>query len=710
MTSLKVNLTNQSRGKTPSVTSIPSLNLGTDISKVNPYSTGDIPSKSLIQELQKGMQILKENTQIFKTLRSSSRKSARFEEDKQSNIKTLDFRKIKKNTETLNSSSRMMTELQDRIRLLSESEKPAPTRPHRYAEIDTSLSDLSFRHLGRGLDPTPDIVDSFMHKTPRNPSESKQISLPATTYHVQYADYLAKKQIEEEEKLRSIEVPKAEPKEIQSLRVLFSGLDRLRRGLVDKSALYAEILKNSEFVEMFGGEENLKECMENAESEAINIEEFLTIYQVSKNNLLKNVVNKQAVNEIQQEKQTKQRELAKSLSRKPLNITVPKPFSFTTREGRKEESIRQRKLREMLEEKEKDTEEQLKIKFEAKPVPPEVIIPLYDQIMQEQEERRKQVKEQSIAITKASEKPFSFYYRDQEKPKVVDEAPAEYRFKANPVPRDSQILKMHEFQQLEEQRKLRIQRNARELYMQSSLPPRMAMHAQRTSVTPHPRVEMTFKFRANTVPDFETLQNNFQRTLDTVKQNQTKTIPQPFNFQESRRLCKYAQLLDEVPTAHEKWGEAKKRSKSLSALSKPKYIIKPTEKLKEMYKLKEKKIELDKQKKQQIRDEGRAREEKRTSVRQQVHSCTLIKDTNKFIRRQAEYNMLKRIAEARQHERAYEFFKAQMLESIRRRPLLVEMVGREQSEEEFGLEQIQEHFDEEDYTREYGDRSERYSF
>ena len=62
MTSLKVNLTNQSRGKTPSVSSIPSLKLGTDIFKQNPFQTEDVPSKSLLQELQEGMQILKENT------------------------------------------------------------------------------------------------------------------------------------------------------------------------------------------------------------------------------------------------------------------------------------------------------------------------------------------------------------------------------------------------------------------------------------------------------------------------------------------------------------------------------------------------------------------------------------------------------------------------------------------------------------------------
>lgn len=710
MTSLKVNLTNPSNGKTSSVASIPSLKLALDIARSAQTEEESDASKTLIHNLQRGMQTLKENTFHFKTLKSSSRRSMQFDEPAQVHIKTLDFRKIKKNSDVQNSSARMMNQLQDRIHLL-DAEKPLQIRPHRYAEVDTSLSDLSLRHLGRGLDPTPDILDSFMHQTPKNPADNTPVTFPATTYHIQYADYLAKKLIDDQDQLNPIEIPKEEPREIQRLRIVFQDLNKFRRGVVDKTALIGVISKDLELSEMFGGIENLEVCMENAECDAITVEEFLTIYQVSKNNLLRNIVSQDNLESIMKEKEAKKREIAQIISKKPMSITVPKPFSFTTREGRKEESIRQRKLREMLEEKEQQTEESIKIKFEAKPVPPEVIIPLYDQIMQEQETRRRQVKEQSIAMTKASEKPFSFYYRDQEKSKL----PAEnhepgYSFKANPVPRDSQILKMHEFQQLEENRKERIGRKARELYMKSSLPPRMAMHQQRTSVTPHPRVEMTFKFTSKPVPDFESLQNRFQRTLDTVKQNQVKTVPQPFNFQESRRLCKYAQLLDETPTAQEKWAQVKTRSKSFNTLSKPKYIIKPTEKLKEIYKLKEKQIELQKLKKHQIKESIRAREEKRNIVRQQVHSCALIKDTGNYLKRQAEYNMLKRIAESKKHERAYEFFKAQMMESIRRRPLLVEMVGREQSEEEFSLEQIQENFDEDEYTQEFGEQSGRYSF
>ena len=57
--------------------------------------------------------------------------------------------------------------------------------------------------------------------------------------------------------------------------------------------------------------------------------------------------------------------------------------------------------------------------------------------MQAQEERRLQVKAESIAITKARENPFSFYERDMDR-QYSSEAPLnpefDIKFRANPVP------------------------------------------------------------------------------------------------------------------------------------------------------------------------------------------------------------------------------------------------------------------------------------
>jgi len=58
--------------------------------------------------------------------------------------------------------------------------------------------------------------------------------------------------------------------------------------------------------------------------------------------------------------------------------------------------------------------------------------------MQAQENRRLEVKKNSVAITKMREAPFSFYLRDKEKAQKVAEPPLNpefnYRFKATPIP------------------------------------------------------------------------------------------------------------------------------------------------------------------------------------------------------------------------------------------------------------------------------------
>ncbi len=78
-------------------------------------------------------------------------------------------------------------------------------------------------------------------------------------------------------------------------------------------------------------------------------------------------------------------------------------------------SIRQSKLQEMIRESKLKESEAYNYVFKAKPVPQHVKQPLFEKIMREQEERRKEVHDNSIAITLTREKPFTFYKRDQEK-------------------------------------------------------------------------------------------------------------------------------------------------------------------------------------------------------------------------------------------------------------------------------------------------------
>ena len=92
----------------------------------------------------------------------------------------------------------------------------------------------------------------------------------------------------------------------------------------------------------------------------------------------------------------------------------------------------------MLREKEEQIKEIRAFQFRANKIPRTTTEPLYQRIMESNEARRQEVKRLSMAITKETEKPFSFYERDKEKPKIIsEEVPEALRqppFRAKVVP------------------------------------------------------------------------------------------------------------------------------------------------------------------------------------------------------------------------------------------------------------------------------------
>jgi hypothetical protein len=87
-------------------------------------------------------------------------------------------------------------------------------------------------------------------------------------------------------------------------------------------------------------------------------------------------------------------------------------------------------------------------------------------VIQDQEKRREEVKKNSIAITRANEKPFSFYERDKDKPKKVKEdfSFKSKQFKAAEVPWFcSTELYAREQEFRENQRMERVNRRAQEV-------------------------------------------------------------------------------------------------------------------------------------------------------------------------------------------------------------------------------------------------------
>jgi len=75
---------------------------------------------------------------------------------------------------------------------------------------------------------------------------------------------------------------------------------------------------------------------------------------------------------------------------------VPKPFDFDVRDKTKKKSIREKKVEEMIAEKKVKEENIIKYQFRCNPIPPEVLIPRYQTIVEQNEHRRMEVKKNSI--------------------------------------------------------------------------------------------------------------------------------------------------------------------------------------------------------------------------------------------------------------------------------------------------------------------------
>ena len=116
------------------------------------------------------------------------------------------------------------------------------------------------------------------------------------------------------------------------------------------------------------------------------------------------------------------------------HITVPKPFRFEEREQYKPKSIREKWLEKTIKEKKDEEDKHINFKYKASDVPYEVMRPKYESLKKALNERSLQVKQTSAQRTKELEKPFSFYIREQEKPKKEVPKQEEYKFKANPIP------------------------------------------------------------------------------------------------------------------------------------------------------------------------------------------------------------------------------------------------------------------------------------
>jgi hypothetical protein len=381
-------------------------------------------------------------------------------------------------------------------------------------------------------------------------------------------------------------------------------------------------------------------------------------------------------------------------------ITVPKPFKFDTRDMIRPKSIRERKVDEMIEEKRIEEDRLLGFKFRAKQPPKETITPLFQQILEKNELRRKEVKDNSVKIMKEKEKPFSFYSRDvanyeakKNRSEYINEEFKKPAFKANEVPVVCTVeLYKIMIDKENKEREVRIKKKAEENLKKSKLPPRMELHERskkekeelgnkRTKSKEDLSRFGTFEpTKAKPVPDFDRLQRNFQETLDRKKTSQKLTNPKPFKFdaenQDKKKSQKTKASLRTFMDAENdsKGFNAQPRSKAGRIPNYGKPVLNPKTTKKQSGLEEQRRKELEQKMKNEMGKikENKQRYEKQNKLKGLVQSMYSALDNTKVKEKEKKTNLFQKITGMISDEKKTKQLIKETIEKGRNNPLLIE--------------------------------------
>ncbi|XP_036852522.1 protein FAM161A isoform X1 [Manis javanica] len=243
-------------------------------------------------------------------------------------------------------------------------------------------------------------------------------------------------------------------------------------------------------------------------------------------------------------------------------ITVPEPFQMMIREQKKkEENMKSKSDMEMVHKllKKQEEDSECKKKFRANPVPSFVFLPLYHDIVKQNEERRRSRKEKNKEALLASQKPFKFIAREEQKQAIREKQLRDFfkskkknRFKARPIPRSTYGSSTNnKLKEDELCRNIRMQLKAPELSEDPSpLPCRTNHRSFATHRLKGPeqaeKLKYKYKIRCQTA-DFENLPERYQKCLSEQKYPKLPTVcKSPDPHAASRASTKKEKILADI--------------------------------------------------------------------------------------------------------------------------------------------------------------------
>ncbi|KAL5008569.1 hypothetical protein ScPMuIL_014150 [Solemya velum] len=389
------------------------------------------------------------------------------------------------------------------------------------------------------------------------------------------------------------------------------------------------------------------------------------------------------------------REKKQKISEWRYKLTIPKPFNMTLREAKKERRKTQAMVELDNEKRNKELQEEVECqkKFKARPVPAHIYFPLYDEIMEKQEARRRHVKHYSTERLKAEEKPFKFAKREEEKqnhkrnysaPQTDFTLKKSTSFKAKPVPKYIFNNSVDEKIQEEElYRKIRMKMRSEELLRSSGLPPNMKARQElktqktvgkaRTS-----KKKDEFKPKINhKIPDYDDLYKKFQKELARKKYEKENTVSKPFDLKTSRIPSNRDKILQDIENDEEilterRWPyRSTSRRPSIGYLSSSLDSI-PTKATTASIlrtSLNKERIHHLTKKEHEELEADRKRRIKNMKMKKYISDITVGEDSITSARKQKEKLREMRLSENERRE-AYENELARMKDRVNKRPLL----------------------------------------
>ncbi|XP_009820028.2 protein FAM161B [Gavia stellata] len=240
------------------------------------------------------------------------------------------------------------------------------------------------------------------------------------------------------------------------------------------------------------------------------------------------------------------------------SITIPQPFEMTLREARKKSQLMKSymflELDKHRDKRQSQDEAECQKQFRAQPVPAHVFLPLYQEIMEQNEIRRQIATQKRKELLLSTQRPFSFLEKEEKKKEAIRQ-----KFLAAATPNESSKQKQasrkvpksvydplgERLKEAELYREIRIQMRAKDL-LESSVALidnsncRREPQSRAATKTKQERLgflqdkSFSFKPRINpTIPDFEGLYWAFQREAVRRQEIKEATRNKPFKLRTS---------------------------------------------------------------------------------------------------------------------------------------------------------------------------------